>query len=328
MADIENTVQPGEVGLANADAISPESVNMAETDDANNWLFQHELVLLVGILAASVVTMIAAARNCDEQEDDKCEKNDAFAVACGVVSLFVILFHIYTHRTNKELHNRCTPWVGGFLVPWWLCGVGSSTFKSPFTGTQNGYFAMWLGFSLSLYYCTLAVPKVGELFLLAEDRLGQKIEVKMMAALAAINSVVLIASLVECTSDSRSCDEEYGYAICVSVVSLFIALVYLPCHGRINDLSCGGFTLNKWLAYFLVIWWGCGAGVFTFDKPFVHTGNGWFACWGSFVLSVLLAAQVSGYGMFDAPAAPSDETPAEIQAPTSDGVPKVESAEI
>jgi hypothetical protein len=297
---------------------------MAETEDSGNWLYQHELVLLGGIFFGSVITMIAASRACDTESQGSCENNNAFAVSVGVISLVFVGFHLVTHFYAKDLHNRLTPAIGAFLAIWWLVGVGSSTFESPFKVVGNGYMAMWLSFSLSMYYVTLAVPKVGELFLLAEDRLGQKIEVKMMAALAPMNVVVLVAALVECNDSGKSCSDEYGWVIVCSCLSLLLALVFLPCHGRLNDLN-----VTKYLGLFLVVWWAFGAGVATFDKPFLTAGNGWFGCWGSFTVSVLFTAQTYGVGLFDAGNdAPSDEAPADVQTPTIDGEPKLETANV
>jgi len=46
-----------------------------------------------------------------------------------------------------------------------------------------------------------------------------------------------------------------------------------------------GVSVDLLLATILFCVWGVGAGIFTFQRPFVTTSNGYFACWGALISS-------------------------------------------
>jgi len=101
---------------------------------------------------------------------------------------------------------------------------------------------------------------------------------------------ILVASCVElaqaaenCQQDGNDCEDEDGYAVAVGCVSLIVCLCYCA-------LLYFQFTMiegyNQYLSIFLLLWWGVGTVVLTFDDPFINTGNGYFACWGGALLSI------------------------------------------
>ena len=87
----------------------------------------------------------------------------AAQVACSIISAFLTAVHIFTHRFQPALHTQMAPGLGAFLVIWWICGVGAGTFKAPFKSFGNGYISEWICFFASLYYCSMAVPKCGQI---------------------------------------------------------------------------------------------------------------------------------------------------------------------
>jgi len=102
---------------------------------------------------------------------------------------------------------------------------------------------------------------------------------------------ILVASCVElaqaaqiCQEDLIDCEDEYGYAVAVGCVSLILCLCYfLSVYFKPDIIQ----TFTQFLSLFLMLWWGVGTVVLTFDAPFDTTGNGYFACWGAALLSIL-----------------------------------------
>jgi hypothetical protein len=82
------------------------------------------------------------------------------------------------------------------------------------------------------------------------------------------------------------------WAVICSTVSAFVSLYLLLAglvNGGANPIPLLGMSM-KWPSGFLAIWWTFGTGTFTFDKPFAHVGNGFFASWLAFSASLVLAA--------------------------------------
>jgi len=102
---------------------------------------------------------------------------------------------------------------------------------------------------------------------------------------------ILVASCVElaqagqnCQQELIKCEDENAYAVAVGCISLTFCLCYFLCL-YFKPGSIPKFT--QCLSLFLMLWWGVGTIVLTFDAPFNTTGNGYFACWGAALLSIL-----------------------------------------
>jgi len=103
--------------------------------------------------------------------------------------------------------------------------------------------------------------------------------------------VVLCQAAVECNgSYSDNCSDVYGYTVSVGVVSFvvsFIALFWSYCGPR-------SFAMfSPIVAMFFLVWWGIGTAIATFKEPFNNSGNGFFAAWGAFITSFIMAGAVS-----------------------------------
>lgn len=103
--------------------------------------------------------------------------------------------------------------------------------------------------------------------------------------------VVLAQAAVECGANVyNSCSDVYGYTVAVGVVSFIVSLLSVFWN------SCGKNSFQKFspvIAMFFVVWWGLGTAVSTFVSPFNESGNGYFAAWGAFIASFIMAGAVS-----------------------------------
>eukprot|EP00754_Rhynchopus_humris_P031913 Rhum_TRINITY_DN15366_c5_g1::Rhum_TRINITY_DN15366_c5_g1_i1::g.150124::m.150124 len=118
-----------------------------------------------------------------------------------------------------------------------------------------------------------------------------------IALVALMSLVVLIASSKVCADINRHapvnrCKEEYAWAVACSVISLVLCagLLIVWKLGKIQQPTLPGAHGEQILAVFLLIWWGAGAGVLTFERPFRAPGNGYFGAWAAFFGSVSIAA--------------------------------------
>lgn len=92
-----------------------------------------------------------------------------------------------------------------------------------------------------------------------------------------------------------------GYGIAVCVVAMVFGLFGIYMTLKNTDLYdkelgsvplLGNMTVGTGTAYFLFLWNFVGAGVLTFNAPFLVVSNGWVACWAG-VLFALMALGVT-----------------------------------
>ena len=89
----------------------------------------------------------------------------------------------------------------------------------------------------------------------------------------------------------------FSYAVALGTVSLgftlallFIAKFRAPVYTSFNVKLplFGQASLLQLYSGFMIVWWGIGAGLLTFHKPYTYTGNAYFACWAALIASMLL----------------------------------------
>lgn len=107
---------------------------------ASNFLRSN--IVFLGFAAGSqLVYMIAAAIYVDNNGGGNSYAN--YAVAAGVIGLVITLALLALRIVNSETYEKVAVYPVIFLVLWWVIAFGITTFKSPFTGLTNGYFAAW-----------------------------------------------------------------------------------------------------------------------------------------------------------------------------------------
>mmetsp|Transcript_43949 Transcript_43949/g.70332 ORF Transcript_43949/g.70332 Transcript_43949/m.70332 type:complete len:305 (+) Transcript_43949:183-1097(+) len=97
-------------------------------------------------------------------------------------------------------------------------------------------------------------------------------------------SIVLMISASSACSNLQSCVGKYAYAVAASVISLVVcfAFLFLEKKESLDGKQRVAITV------FLFLWWVFVAAFCTFSPPFETPGNGYFACWGGLVGTLMM----------------------------------------
>jgi hypothetical protein len=136
------------------------------------------------------------------------------------------------------------------LVAWWGVGAGIGTFRSPFTTTSNGYFALWAGFLFSVMGLADVMESVGGKVIGA--KVGSPARGLFFAA------VILIIALIPGVENSNGI--HYGESV-FGIISAAVTIVV--CLGLIivDDLER---KIAQIVAAGLGLLWIATAGILTF----------------------------------------------------------------
>jgi len=293
MADTAYVAKEDVESPATSDTTVPLADPYAAGGSADDQVIGDQTILsflggkLMIVCLMSFVLLIQASIDCDNQvrpapapefvTSTGCDSEIAYAVAAAVISMVVCLAYLLIAKFSPEnLPERVLLFLSVFLFLWWLVAACVLTFDSPYTATQNAYFAIWGSFAFS----AMMLHAEAEQFRGLVDKLKEfHGNSKAITSLLACSVIELIAAIKPC-SDS-SCEGQEAFAIALGTVSLFFCAVLL----FVRDVQ----NMTKFVSIFLAVWWLVGAGVCTFGKgPFVVTGNGFFATWGGAIFSVLL----------------------------------------
>jgi len=125
-----------------------------------------------------------------------------------------------------------------------------------------------------------------------DDDVEDKYEQNIVAALGSllITSTIVLAQASQNCNNADKCESWNAYAIALGCVSLFMSFgLVLRIYCKKPEKSI--MWINKYMPYlsvFLTLWWGIGVATCTFDGPFENTGNGFFACWIAFFISIYI----------------------------------------
>jgi hypothetical protein len=129
------------------------------------------------------------------------------------------------------------------LVVWWGVGAGLGTFRSPFTATTNGYFALWAGFLFSLMALADVMESVGSK--VTGAKVGSPARGLFFAA------VVLIIALIPFVDNSNV--PWYGESVfgmisaAVTIVVCLVLILADKLEHKIAQVIAAGLRL-LWLA--------------------------------------------------------------------------------
>jgi len=234
------------------------------------------------LFAGSTVAMIQSAIDCDAAKD--CEDEMAWAVAASTISVVLCLVLIILSCCMEDT-TAIWKWGSLFILVWWFCGTGVSTYKDgPYKMAGNGYFSMWIAL--------LAAAKVFGLAFFtgsgdaAEDVAGAAKSQMMnkgssyFVGLLLFSTAVLIAAALDC--DERDKCEDYGaWAVACPVISICVCLFMLIAMA-LELFGEDVMNLVKTICTaFLFALWVAGTYCMTFRMPFktVANANGWFGAW-------------------------------------------------
>lgn len=123
------------------------------------------------------------------------------------------------------------------------------------------------------------------------NRFEQADPITCTVGICGCSLVVLIQAAVECSGElSEGCQNEFLYTVVLGVISLVLSTLCIF-WGQCAETSFRQFS--PIVAIFFLIWWGLGTGVSTFSAPFANSGNGYFASWGAFIASFIMAGAAS-----------------------------------
>jgi len=123
------------------------------------------------------------------------------------------------------------------------------------------------------------------------SRFEQAEPITCVVGICGCSVVVLVQAAVECGGEfSEGCQNEFLYILIVGVISFLLSL-FCIFWGWVRKETFSQFS--PIVAIFFLMWWGLGTGVSTFSKPFSKSGNGYFAAWGAFIASFVMAGAAS-----------------------------------
>lgn len=166
-----------------------------------------------------------------------------------------------------------------FMLVWWGAGAGVLTFKAPFVGTSNGYFAAWAGLICTALIASKMFSQLQEGAAKAVALAGRA---RLLFALFACSTVLLLASIDHVDG------AEGVWGLSCGVVSTTLVLGIWLFSEQVGGKVAQGVSL------LLLAMWIAAAGVLTFRAPFVLTGNGYFSCWLGLLAALMLAMHEFG----------------------------------
>jgi len=115
----------------------------------------------------------------------------------------------------------------------------------------------------------------------------------LLILLTVASNFTWAAAVVACDANADGeCVANEAFAIAVGVTSMVASGVLLV----LMYITQKTYLLVvEWFAYFFAAWWIVGVGAGTFSSPFKATGNGYFAEWLGFVVSIYFVAITSRF---------------------------------
>jgi len=265
------------------------------------------------LMLSSLIEMWAAAAICDSLNNgwNGCQKEWAWAVACGAISLFICIIMTILFCAAQGMANSANPFVAVLLFLLWGAGVGVCTFGIPFYGAgamtgnrANGYFATWISFITSTMYMMKAVPQIANVA--GKAKSGSDADtVIWIIFFASVAEMWAAAYICDTWKWGSGCQDLPAWAVSCGAISAGITLIIIIC----GLLKCTVPPIAmKIISVILCLLWAAGVATLTFAYKtgwkkgssvwgyglFGNVDNGylgtWIAFFGSFVLMYISLA--------------------------------------
>lgn len=280
---------------------------------------------------ASFLLLIQSGYDCDRDGVD-CDGERAFAVAMAVISLVVVGIHFLFYFL-KPLQTMA-PWWNSFIEPflalalfiWWFCGAVVLTFRqhdddadsAPFRVLGTGWLMTWTGLASTT---VLLYPEMAPAWRNAQGKLsflkkigptsGHSLEYIVGLLIASFIVFVEAADVCDSRESNQKCDNEFAWALIVSMISFVWALILFLAGGCLDSNERSKLVL-KAMAAFMPMWWFFGIAVVCVKGPFNTPGgtavansdgsasvtgsaNGFVGAYVAFVASCGIALEYFGY---------------------------------
>jgi len=241
---------------------------------------------VIGQVVAAIVLIIAVA-----VKDPATTSNWGFGVSVGAISAFSALLSLVVLPSSKSEWLLFTaPGVGevtagrllsGFLSIWWGVGMGVLTFQGPFVTTDNGYFAVWIGFGCSVSGLGSSLSRVVASSTSIPTLVGLGV-CALVLGLELLTGPLAVALLGSGFVDIRPLTYGTVVAAVTFLVTSFIVMLELGTPSAAAPAALP-YEHRRVLLKAVGMLWGPAALWLTFGPPFVTTSNGYFALWAGMI---------------------------------------------
>jgi len=272
---------------------------------------------------ASFQLLIKTGYDCDNMDDNggDCEDKLAYSVFAALFTLFFVIVHIAV-KMIPQIAGVCGCWnqfveplIAIILFVFWVISLPILTMpdhendddfneRAPYLAVGTGWLMSWICAGTATI---MVAPAWGSWYQMAASKCAflNMVGPAKEASAGLLTGVFLLSlTVMWCAADlcdarddnDGDCDDEYAWAVCVSLFSCVYCLALLLA-GKCLDGVLNGMII-KVCSLILAIWWWLGATVITVttgpDDHDVFTdgvpANGFFGTWLAFVFSAIMAA--------------------------------------
>jgi hypothetical protein len=203
----------------------------------------------------------------------------AYAISISSITLSLSAICLLMHKFMSGMYEKVGKKVCMTNFLWAFIGACFLTFREPFTGTGNGYFAAWI----TVLGCAMSMGMDHSAFKSTVRGLGS-----VMGHLAA--SVVFLVSCIP-KVDSLAAGSKWRnnaiYGLSLACFSTLCMLAIISMDKKGKPLSQ---MINLVLMVCLSFLWLVAACLVTFDGPFTETSNGYFSAWAGMITAMYAAS--------------------------------------